>query len=89
MKYLLVLVVVLVVAWVLMGRRRGAGEQPRGTDTASAGKGKKRNKEAAPVEMVTCTHCGVHLPQTEALTNARGELFCSDAHRLAGPRSVP
>ena len=86
MKYLLVLVVVLVVAWVLTGRRRGAGDRPPGAGAAAARKGKKASPQDKPLEMVTCTHCGLHLPQTESVRNAQGELFCSDAHRLAGPR---
>ncbi len=34
--------------------------------------------------MVACAHCGVHLPEGEAI--AAGEKhFCSAAHRDAGP----
>ena len=36
-----------------------------------------------PERMVSCVHCGVHLPQSEALEEA-GNFFCSDAHRRLG-----
>ena len=44
---------------------------------------------AAPVtqDMVTCAHCGVHLPYDEAVTGTRGQ-YCSTAHRnAAGDRN--
>jgi uncharacterized protein len=37
-----------------------------------------------PEQIVACSHCGVHLPRAEAVGDDRG-LFCSQAHRLAGP----
>jgi uncharacterized protein len=37
--------------------------------------------------MLACAHCGVHLPSADALRDAAGRAYCSDAHRLAGPRS--
>jgi uncharacterized protein len=44
----------------------------------------RRTQEAAQTRMVPCAHCGVHLPQFEAI--AQENLFyCSEAHRLAGP----
>jgi uncharacterized protein len=37
--------------------------------------------------MVTCAHCGVHLPHDEAVTGTRGQ-YCSTAHRnAAGDRN--
>jgi uncharacterized protein len=75
MKYLLVLAVVGAFLWLMFGRGRGGGAPP-----------KPRARGAAqPAAMVACRHCGVHLPQSEALTDAAGRPYCSDAHRLAGP----
>jgi uncharacterized protein len=35
--------------------------------------------------MVQCAHCGLHIPQAEALIS--GNLpYCSETHRKAGPR---
>lgn len=81
MKYLLVLVVVLVVAWMLLRRRDpppGAPKPGPGSDPKAA--------SAAPQKMLACAHCGVHLPQADAQMDAAGRPFCSEAHRLAGPR---
>ena len=33
-------------------------------------------------DMVSCKHCGVHLPKQEAI-QAGGNYYCSEAHRLA------
>jgi uncharacterized protein len=76
MKYLLVLLVVVVVLWLMLRGREASVSSPR-----RRGRGR-----AAPQAMVVCAHCGVHLPGTEALTDSRGLAYCSDAHRLAGPR---
>jgi|688.fasta_scaffold10731_9 uncharacterized protein len=35
--------------------------------------------------MVQCAHCGVHLPESEAITKA-GVIFCSQAHASLGAR---
>lgn len=80
MKYLLLfLVVLLAVAWFSIGRRRRDGSPP-------AGRGTSARREPVAPEMIACAHCGVHLPQPEALFDAAGRPFCSEAHRLAGPR---
>ena len=81
MKYLLVLLVVIVGAWLLIGRRRGDRSPPAGP-AAKAGKADK-NK---PQEMLACAHCGVHLPRDDALLDNAGRPFCGEAHRIAGPR---
>jgi uncharacterized protein len=77
MKYLLVLVVVGLGLWVLLRGRRPAAGEP-------APKRARRGK--APAPMVPCAHCGLHLPASDAVTDAAGRTFCTDAHRLAGPR---
>lgn len=83
MKYLIVLAVVLVFVWLVFGRGRrgkdGASEAPK----PGAGKPPPADK---PVTMLACAHCGVHLPRSDAVADADGRLFCTDAHRLAGPR---
>jgi uncharacterized protein len=74
MKYL-VLLGVIVLAWVLFFKSRRKPPPVGGAKDAS---------RAAP--MIACSHCGVHLPKTEALFDAEGRPFCGEAHRLAGPR---
>jgi uncharacterized protein len=71
-KYL-VLFAVLAVAYLLWrnARLRDGSAAPR-TPGAPPG----------PQEMVSCSVCGVHLPRSEAVTDARGIPYCSNEHRL-------
>lgn len=78
MKYLLVLIAVAVLVWMLTARQRS---RPKAPDQRKPGR-----KTAQAPAMLACAHCGVLLPPDEALTDAAGEAFCSEAHRLAGPR---
>ncbi len=73
MKYLVVLLVIVAVLWFTLRRsdRRPPSRSPK--------------RPPAPQAMVQCAHCGVHLPSAEAVT-AGGLPYCSEAHRLAGPR---
>ncbi len=85
MKYLLVLVVVLVAAWVMLGRGRGrGGDKQKGSHKAEA-HGADTGASGAAQTMIACTHCGLHLPRSDAVADAQGRLFCDEAHRLAGP----
>ncbi len=74
MKYLLVLVVVVVVLWLMLRGR-----------ASSVSSSRRRRGRAEAQTMVACAHCGVHLPRPEAVTDAAGRPYCSEAHRLAGP----
>lgn len=76
MKYLLVLGVVLLILGLARALRRVGSKPAR----PAAGAGK-----LVPEEMVRCSHCGVHLPRREALVDGAAGLYCSEAHRLAGP----
>ena len=69
-KLLLLAIVIAAVWWLAKGFRR----------KNEAGKG----AEAAPERMVSCEHCGVYLPQSEAVCDGE-RFFCNDEHRrLAG-----
>lgn len=72
MRFLLVFVVVLVVAWRWRSwretRLRDRNAATRATPTTT--------------EMVLCRHCGVHIPVNEAVVGLKGN-YCSAAHRLA------
>jgi uncharacterized protein len=72
-KFFLVLVVVFVVFWVLRSVLHNRAKPP---SRASS----KSESEAMPQPMVTCAHCGVHLPRDEALPG-RGGVFCDNKHR--------
>jgi uncharacterized protein len=75
MKYLVVVLVVALVAWLLL--------RPRKADRPKEPRPQPDN--SCPQAMLQCRHCGVHLPRAEALVDERGA-FCTEAHRLAGPR---
>jgi len=45
----------------------------------------RKNRSAAE-HMVCCDHCGVHLPQSEAVTTSTG-IWCSDRHAQLGRSS--
>lgn len=77
MKYLIVLLVVVAVGWWLASRRPKA--------VARRQQQKQQRQQAKPQAMLSCTHCGVHLPASEAVVDGSGS-YCSEAHRLAGPR---
>ncbi len=79
MKFLLLLVVVGIAIWMFKARHRVTGPKkppPPRPGAAAA--------EATP--MLACAHCGVHLPQTDALFDPAGQAYCSAAHQQAGPR---
>lgn len=77
MKYLLILLLVLVVIWAV---KRGRGPQtpppPANTDNSN------------PSEMITCAHCGIHLPKEEAVLGQKG-LYCSTEHRAGSQDHNP
>jgi len=41
------------------------------------------------VPMLRCHHCGVHLPSSDAVTDAAGHAYCSPTHRDLGPAAPP
>jgi uncharacterized protein len=89
MKYLLVLLVVVVGAWIFVSRRRGPGGKPPLSESApqqDVGDQHQGAPKALPANIIACVHCGLHLPQPEAQVDAQGRFFCTEAHRLAGPR---
>ena len=78
MKILLLLVVLgAAVAWLARGRRKPPPPPP-----ASA----RPPQPRALQSMVSCAHCGLHLPEVDALPGPDGGHYCSEAHRRAGPR---
>ena len=89
MKYLLVLLVVGFGLWMLLARLRGdrgdQGDEPK----RKAGRASPpAAKSLAPLEMVECAHCHLHLPAADALQEG-ARVYCSDAHRRLGPAPAP
>jgi uncharacterized protein len=77
LKVLIIALAVGLLLWLLFGRSAGNGKPPRSG---------RRDGRGSAEEMVSCAHCGVHLPRSEALA-ARSLHYCSAAHRDAPPRS--
>lgn len=74
-KWLLTLgiIVLALMLWFGKGRRGGAarGNPPPPKPGAQA--------------MVSCAHCGLHLPQPEAVEGEGGRHYCCSEHRRLGP----
>jgi uncharacterized protein len=73
MKFLLLIAIVLLVAWLW----RGSRDEERGTTTAAG-------RPATPPpqqEMIQCPVCSVHLPRSDALPGPDGRLYCCAEHR--------
>ena len=78
MKFLLLALAVIVLLWLLRGSlRRGLRRPPAGPPPTTE-----------PMPMLTCAHCGMHLPRDEALPG-RGGVFCDTAHRTAFEKAHP
>lgn len=79
MKYLLLIALALVGLWMM---RRGLGRGPGRARSAKPSPQARPAAQAAPI--LACRHCGLHLPQNEAVIDADGQAYCSEAHRRAG-----
>lgn len=77
MKYLFLILVVLLVIWAL--KRGRAANKSKPSEPA---------KSQAPSEMITCAHCGIHLPNEEAVSGQKG-LYCSTEHRTTAQDRNP
>ena len=69
-KLLLLIFVVLAAWWMARGfhRKDAAKDAP----------------EAAPEQMVNCSHCGLYLPQSEAIAEGDKFFCCAEHRRRAG-----
>lgn len=81
MKYLVVLFVVCFAIWHWRKNRRDelrdrAAQPKRPAPPPAVG---------APQAMLRCAHCGLHLPEADAVRGTHG-MYCSAAHRLNAER---
>jgi uncharacterized protein len=69
-KFLLLVLVFVAAWWLAKGFRRmdAGGDAP----------------ETAPEQMVNCAHCGLYLPQSEAIREGDKFFCCTEHRRLAG-----
>ena len=73
MKLLLWVALIACVIWIL--RKKAAVHVDAGTGHP------RRPAVGAPETMLTCAHCGVHFPASEAAVDASGAVFCGEEHR--------
>lgn len=71
MSKFLLLILVVFAAWLLVKRLRGKD--------AAAGA-----PDPAPEQMVNCSHCGLYLPQKEAIADGDKFFCCAEHRRRAG-----
>ena len=83
MKYLLVLAVVMVAVYVWRQNRRADIEAQRPEPPRPAPRAPQ-----TPALMVTCLHCGTHLPPAEAVKGHLGWYCGSEHRRLHGDRAA-
>lgn len=82
MKYLLLLAVIVLVLWAM---RRASLPPPPPPPAPPP----PRPPEPPQLEaMVRCSHCGLHLPSSEAVLGLDGKPYCCPMHRAAGPRKT-
>jgi uncharacterized protein len=73
MKFLVLILVVGGLLWWMLRRPGRVEKKGAGEPTGPA------------TTFVACAHCGVHVPTPDAVRDG-AKSYCSDAHRLAGPR---
>lgn len=63
-------------------RAQMQAQQPSASSSTDAGGGAAGTSDGAVERMVACAHCGLHIPQSEAVQQA-GQLYCSQEHAQA------
>lgn len=83
MRNLLIFILILIVIWWVRRAVQRLAEDSRERREQKA----QRSQSAKQVaeRMVSCEHCGLHVPESEGV-RADGRFFCSDAHRRLGVR---
>lgn len=74
MKYLVLLIVLVVAVGVWRSRRSADDTPPQQTP----------RQPAPPQDILACAHCGVHIPQADALMLG-SQAYCCREHRNLGP----
>ncbi len=77
-RYLLLILFILLIILATKAMRSRA--RPPDGDAARPRKTAGRDQAAEDALMLTCAHCGMHMPRDEALPG-KGGVYCSAAHR--------
>lgn len=81
MRTLLIIILLMIVVWWL----RRALQKPLDDFRAIRRKRAANSEPEALEQMVACRHCGVHVPEGEAVREGDA-VFCSEDHRRLGVR---
>jgi uncharacterized protein len=79
---LLIWIGLVVAAWWWLRRRLLSSARPQARSARPAPR-----QLSQPEAMVDCARCGLHLPASEALSDAAGQRYCCAEHRDAGPQA--
>lgn len=74
MKLLAWLVLALLVIYAVRKKMKAALRQPPPQQA-------QRPPEVEGESMISCAHCGIYIPASEALAGPQGQLYCSPEHR--------
>ena len=80
MKYLLVIAVVLVAFYIWRHNRRAEAQERAEAEQQANRQRPSRRTPVVPSAMVTCRHCGLHLPAPDAVKGSLG-FYCGPEHR--------
>jgi uncharacterized protein len=83
MKFLVVAFVVILGFWLWKKNRADDASSTSSKAPAPPDPHKKSSDLQPPQLMLRCAHCGVHMPQTDAVPGRQGS-YCSLAHRQQG-----
>lgn len=77
MKLLLWAGLIVAVIWILRSKKSSKAKSSASPTPPSSSPSPPPEIEA----MLSCAHCKVHFPASEAVRNSSGQAFCSDEHR--------
>lgn len=75
MKFALWAVFIILLIWLLRGKKAVPGKSAQAAQARPA-------KTDGVESMVRCAHCGVYVPASESVVTQAGIVFCSEEHRL-------
>jgi uncharacterized protein len=73
-------VALMVVMW--MFRTKKVSSVSQGKEADKTLNGDERGADRVVEEMLPCSHCGIHVPASEAVISSSGAVFCCREHRL-------
>jgi len=79
MKLLLWAAIIFGVIWVLRNKKKAAEARMARSDPSPVLNEKLHEESGEP--MLSCAHCGIHFPSSEAVVDTAGTVYCGTEHR--------